>query len=146
MARMIVLDKFLAGFLVELIRKNPSLKESDLIIPVPLHWQDEWRRGYNQTYLLAYQISRMTGIPILANRLIKYKKIPSQTTLSGKERFKNVKGAFKVKNSKILEDKKVLLIDDVFTTGSTVNECAKVLRKAKVRQVDIITFACSCEV
>ena len=137
------LDKFLAEFLVELIRKNPSFKKPDLIIPVPLYWQDKWRRGYNQTYLLAYQVSKMTSIPILANTLVKHKKIPSQTALSGKERLKNVKGAFRVNNFKILGDKKVLLIDDVFTTGSTVNECAKVLKEGKVKKVDVITLACS---
>ena len=137
------LDKFLAGFLIELIRKNSSLKESDLIIPVPLHWQERWRRSYDQTYLLAYEVSRMTNIPVCVDKLIKHKKIPSQTTLSGKERLKNVKGAFKINNPKILRDKKILLIDDVFTTGSTVNECTKELRKAKVRRVDVITLTCS---
>jgi competence protein ComFC len=138
------LDKFLAEFLVELILNNPYLKESDSIIPVPLHRWDRWKRGYNQTHLLAYWVSSMTGIPIWANNLIKHKKIPSQTTLSGKDRLKNIKGAFIVKKPKILKNKKVLLIDDVFTTGSTVNECSKVLLEAKASQVNVITLACSC--
>ena len=137
------LDKFLSGFLVELIHKNPFLKETDVIIPVPLYWQDKWRRGYNQTHLLACEVSKTTNISLGIN-LIKHKKIPSQTTLSGKERLKNVKKAFKLKNYKILENKKILLIDDVFTTGSTVNECSKVLRGAKVKSINVITLACSC--
>jgi predicted amidophosphoribosyltransferase len=62
------------------------------------------------------------------------------------ERMKNVRGAFRIKNGKIFEGKKVLLIDDVFTTGSTVNECAKVLSEAKAERIDVITLACTCEI
>jgi competence protein ComFC len=140
------LDRFLAGFLAETILKNQFLKESDFIVPVPLHWQEKWRRGYNQTELLACEVSKKTRMPVLSNRLVKHRKIFSQTMLSGKERLKNVKGAFKVKNSAILRNKKILLVDDVFTTGATVNECARQLQKAKVKQINIITLACSCEI
>ena len=137
------LDKFLSEFLIELIHKESSLKEFDLLIPVPMYWRDKLRREHNHTHLLSSQISKITGIPLLTNVLIKCKRIPSQTSLPGKERLKNVKGAFSVKNTLILKDKKVLLVDDVFTTGSTVNECAKMLRKAKARQVSVITLDCS---
>lgn len=140
------LDGFLASFLTKLIYENPFLKESDLIIPVPLYWQDRLKRGYNQTYLLACQISRNTDIPVCVEKLIKYKKTPSQTKLSRRERINNIKGIFKLKNHKILENKKIILIDDVFTTGSTVNECARMLREAKAKCVNVITLACSCEV
>lgn len=137
------LDRFLAKFLVEKILGISYLKNSDLIIPIPLHWREKYNRGYNQTHLLACEVSRKTNIPILSKGLIKYKKIPSQTTLSGKERLKNVRGAFKLGNSKLLKNKGILLIDDVFTTGSTVNECARVLSEAKVKRINVITLACS---
>lgn len=140
------LDKFLAGFLIEKILESDDLKDVDFIVPVPMHWFDKFRRGYNQTELLACEISKSIGAPVLSDRLIKYKRTVSQTTLSGKERVKNVKGAFKVKNSEILEGKKVLLIDDVFTTGATLNECSKMLRGAKVKHINALTLACVCQV
>jgi len=140
------LDRFLAGFFTEIIFQKPFLKESDFIVPVPLHWHEKLKRGYNQTELLACEVSKKTGIPVLSNKLIKHKNIFSQTALLGRERLKNIKGAFKVKNPGILENKKILLIDDVFTTGATANECAKELRKAKVKQINIITLACSGEI
>ncbi len=140
------LDKFLAGFLVEKILESDGLKNVDFIVPVPMHWFDKLRRGYNQTELLAYHISKALGAPIVSDRLIKHKRIPSQTTLSGKEREENVKGAFRVKKPEILEGKKVLLIDDVFTTGATLNECSKMLRSAKAKHISALTLACVCQV
>ncbi|MDD5454690.1 MAG: ComF family protein [Candidatus Ratteibacteria bacterium] len=140
------LDKFLAGFLIEKILRGDDLKNADFIVPVPMHMFDKFKRGYNQTELLACQVSKIVGIPMLSDRLIKHKRIPSQTALSTEERFKNVKDAFTIKNSKILEGKTILLIDDIFTTGATLNECSKILRRAKVRHVNALTLACVCEV
>ncbi len=140
------LDRFLAGFLIEKIAENDDLKDVDFIIPVPMHWFDKFRRGYNQTELLACEISKTIKVPILSDILVKHKRTVSQTTLSTKERVKNIKGAFKVKNPEILEGKKVLLIDDVFTTGATLNECSKMLRGAKVKHINALTLACICQV
>lgn len=140
------LDNFLAEFLIRKILENDDFKNTDFIVPVPMHWFDKFRRGYNQAELLALRIGKIIGKPILSDGLIKYKRIPSQTTLSMQKRIKNVKGAFKLKNSKILEGRKILLIDDVFTTGATLNECSKTLRFAKVKQINALTLACVCRV
>jgi competence protein ComFC len=135
------IDKFFAGLLAELVLGNLSLKMSDFIVPVPLHWQDRLRRGYNQTELLALQLSKLTSIPVFPKILIKGRKTPSQTALSQSQRIKNVKDAFMLKNSERIKNKKVILVDDVFTTGSTVNECSKVLQEAKAGQVNVVTLA-----
>ncbi len=140
------LDRLLAGFLIKKISESDDLKDIDFILPVPMHRFDKFKRGYNQTELLAREISKKIGVPILSDRLMKCKRTPSQTTLSVKQRVKNVKDAFRVKNPEILENKNILLLDDVFTTGSTVNECAKEIRKARVKQINVITLACSCEI
>lgn len=135
------LDRFLAEFIVRVIEKNQFLKRCDFLIPVPLYWLDRRRRGYNQASLLASQIGKLTSIPLLQNVLIKCKKVPSQTKLSMAQRLKNVTGAFTVRNPGTVKDKKILLIDDVFTTGSTANECAKVLKNSGASRVHVVTLA-----
>lgn len=137
------IDKFLAGLLAEMVLKNLSLKRSDFIVPVPLHWQDRRRRGYNQAELLALQLGRLTGVPVCTKNLVKSKKTPSQTKLSKNQRIRNVKGVFGLKNFQRIKNKKIILVDDVFTTGSTVNECSKVLKEANAAEVNVITLACS---
>lgn len=113
----------------------------DTIIPVPLHRRRENKRGYNQAALLARRLAGLKGIPWADNRLVKVRNNPAQTSLDAEEREANVKGAYEVKRPEGLKGKTVLLIDDVFTTGATIRECSRVLKRAGVREVRAITVA-----
>jgi len=117
--------------------------ESDLIIPVPLHWTRLFRRSYNQASLLSNVLGKETNIKTIPDALIRTRKTVSQGGLTKSERMKNIKGAFKA-NSKYLSDLKgrnILLIDDVFTTGATLVECTKVLKKAGANTIYLLTVA-----
>ena len=116
-------------------------KGFDLILPVPLHIRRLRERGFNQALLLAKELSRRTGIPCRMRVL--QKKVPTlpQVQLSGAEREKGVRGSFHILRGEELEGKTVLLVDDVYTTGATVNECSKVLLAAGTARVDIFTLA-----
>lgn len=101
----------------------------DMILYVPMTPLGEWERGFNQSREIASVISEELGIPIKDKILYKKPGTKTQSGLNRKERIENIKNAFIVRNSKLLTDKTVLLIDDVFTTGSTVNECARMLKR-----------------
>jgi len=115
--------------------------EFDLIIPVPLHWKKEFIRGFNQSALIGNYISRKLNKKMVQNVLVKSKNTVSQTELSAEERKENVKGSFKVKNCDIIKNKIILLIDDVYTTGATLEECKKILLKRGAKKVIILTVA-----
>ena len=116
------------------------IQKNDLIIPVPLHWRRLLKRKYNQSALIAQGLAKNFGKIYDPLTLIRRKPTKSQGHLSPKERQKNIKNAFYVKNSNKIKDKTILLIDDVFTTGATVNECAKVLLQAGAKSVDVLTI------
>ncbi len=138
----IVIANKLAEIMVSGISNLLSLEDYDCIIPVPLHKKKIRKRGFNQMELIGRKISEKIGIPLETKILVKIKDTPSQRGLPRKERSQNVKGSFAVINFSNIERKKVLLIDDVMTTGSTVNECAKtLLMEGKVYSVDALTLA-----
>jgi len=115
--------------------------DCDLMIPVPLHPKREQERGYNQAELLALPLAQMLGLPLVTDVLFRKHETPSQTQLNRKEREGNLKSAFRAnKKSKIL-GKTVLLIDDVFTTGATMDACSDVLVKAGAKRVFCLTVA-----
>jgi len=113
----------------------------DLLIPVPLHKKRLKERGFNQSLLLAVRIRKRSKIPIDYLSLKRIRWTDPQIGLSVDERLRNIRGAFWVKNQKKILGKKILLVDDVYTTGSTVNECSKTLIKSGARRVDILTLA-----
>lgn len=113
----------------------------DMILYVPMTKLSEATRGFNQSYEIASVISEKMKIPVGNNILNKKINVRTQSGLSRKERLLNVKDAFYVSNSEKLTDKVVLLIDDVYTTGATVNECAKVLKKSGALAVYTATVA-----
>lgn len=122
---------------------SEMLEKADALIPVPLH---RWRllsRRYNQSALLSHVLSRETGIPSYPLALKRIRATASQGHLTAGERHKNVKAAFAVHPAYIkrLEGKTVVLVDDVYTTGATVKECAKILRKAGAAHVYVLTLA-----
>lgn len=118
-----------------------SIPEFSLIIPVPLHPKKLRERGFNQSLVLGRQIAKKFAIPLDFGTLKRRIDTKPQVNLGKSERIKNVKGAFMVKEKERIEGKKILLVDDVYTTGSTVNECARVLREAKASDVAVLTLA-----
>lgn len=130
------LSKPLGRMMVTLIKDEGI--EGDMIIPVPLHPRKRRERGFNQAELLSHEISKGINIPVDTKKLIKKKDTPSQTDLTRLERIKNVKGSFCVRGG--FKGKRILLIDDVFTTGATINECSKVLLEAGAEDVYVITL------
>lgn len=118
-------------------------KNYNLIIPVPIDKKRMKERGYNQTELIIKEIVKNVPHIIIANNVLyKAKNINPQSTMNSRqERIQNIKGVFEIHNVDIINGKNVIIFDDVFTTGSTANECAKVLKQAGAKQVEIITIA-----
>ena len=129
----------------KMITKNEKiysfLKKYDIILYVPMFKRQEHKRGYNQTYLIAKEIGKTLGIPIEKSNLIKIKDTKKQSTLTKEERKTNVKDAFVIKKPERIVNKKVILFDDIFTTGNTANECSKVIKMAGAREIAILTIA-----
>ena len=111
---------------------------ADLLAPVPLHPKRLRHRGFNQALLLAQAFSQA---PVAREALGRTRPTRPQVGLKPKERRDNVKGAFSVTDPSLVKGKNVLLVDDLYTTGATVKECARVLRKAGARQVEVLTVA-----
>ncbi len=113
----------------------------DVIVPVPLHIRRLRERGFNQALLLARELSKRTGVPYQERALEKIKDTPFQITLKGKERRKNVKGGFSVAQKEAIAGKSIVLVDDVYTTGATVNECSHTLLTGGAERVAVLTVA-----
>lgn len=116
----------------------------DVIVPVPLHFTRLLKRRYNQSALIAKELSKLTGIQVDYTSVVRHVKTRPQVEFSGHARIKNVKDAFQVKHPEKLKGKRVVLIDDVMTTGSTLKECALAMKKAGVKSVDTLTVARVC--
>lgn len=117
------------------------LPEPDLILPVPLHPKRLRKRGFNQALVLGRKLFSKSKERIDPHVLERHQWTCAQTGLSGAERRRNVKNAFRIKNPEKIKNKKILLVDDVFTTGATVNECARILLQSKASDVEVFTFA-----
>ncbi len=111
------------------------------IIPVPLHPKRLREREFNQCAIIASELGERLGIPVLLDVIIRSRHTRPQVELDMKERGKNVVGAFTVREGEVIEGKDIILVDDVYTTGSTVNECAKVLKKNGASAVYVVTIA-----
>ena len=112
----------------------------DLIIPVPLHASRKRRRGFNQAEIFAEELSHLTGIPVRNDLLFRIRRTRPQKRLGENERRQNLQGAFAVKKTQSLPSN-ILLIDDIYTTGSTVERCAKMLRLAGAENVYFLTVS-----
>jgi ComF family protein len=117
------------------------LAACDVIVPVPLHRRRLFARRYNQAALLALQIGRRAQKPVCVDALRRVRATPIQGHMKRKEREDNVRGAFAVAHPAAVAGKAILLVDDVFTTGATAGECAKVLLAAGAARVDVLTLA-----
>jgi competence protein ComFC len=132
------LSRPLAEFLLSAL---PLDERYDVVTPVPLHWRKRWQRGFNQSDLLARAIARRRGIPVV-QALGRSRFTRTQAGLSNTERRKNVSAAFRCRRAgKTLAGQRVLLIDDVMTTGSTAAACARVLKQAGAARVVLATVA-----
>ncbi len=122
---------------------EPLLAEADLIVPVPLHRRRLFDRRYNQSALLARPLAEAFGVEMAGDLIRRQRHTPSQGHLSASARRRNVEGAFRVpvEQKARLTGKRVLLVDDVFTTGATVNALARRLKRDGARAVDVLTLA-----
>ena len=123
------------------------LADADLVVPVPLHWTRLWRRRYNQSALLAraacaaWRRQGRATPAFIPDLLIRRRPTPSQGRRTRLQRAENVRGAFRLRRNAEVKGKRVLLIDDVLTSGATVEECARVLRRAGAERVYVLTLA-----
>jgi ComF family protein len=119
------------------------LDGADMLIPVPLHWRRAWRRRYNQSGALARVIERQSGVGLRTDLLQRLRATEQQVGLSRAQRASNVQGAFGVSEAgkADLRGRRVVLIDDVLTSGATLDACARALLRAKAAEVDVLVFA-----
>ena len=119
------------------------LRKADVLVPVPLHRRRLFSRRYNQAVLLAAELGRLSGIPVLRDTLVRCKATASLGASSAAERAREVAGAFAVhpKREALLAGKQVLLIDDVMTSGATANACAAILLEAGATAIDVLIAA-----
>src|SRR5471032_177643 len=119
------------------------LTDADVLVPVPLHWRRGWSRRYNQSGALARVVARQTGVPVATEALRRIRPTQQQIGLTRSQRASNVQGAFKVDAGRQAEiqGRRVILIDDVLTSGATVDACARALLRARAASVDVLVFA-----
>jgi len=115
--------------------------DADVVVPVPLHPKRLRWRGFNQSVLLAREIGRLYRVAMDPFLLVRERETGPQTQLPEEERRRNVRGAFGLNPQKSIEDQTVLLVDDVYTSGATVNECSRTLKRAGAKQVYVLTLA-----
>jgi ComF family protein len=122
------------------------LADADMILPVPLYRSRLWSRRFNQSAMLAQAVGRLTGVPVDCFLLARVKRTPAQVGLSAAQRRKNVAGAFRVTAAKgALRGRRIVVVDDVITTGATAEACARVLKRAGAARVDILALARAVE-
>lgn len=130
---------------VKILLKNQKfveiIKTYDIIVPVPLSRTRNKLRGYNQSELIATEISKTLKLDLIKNELYKTKNTMRQSNLNKLEREINIQGAYALKNEERIKNKKVLIIDDIYTTGATANECSRVLKNAETQKIGILTIA-----
>lgn len=135
------LGQALGELLVEWVRAYPEFRKTDLVIPVPIHPHKLAVRGYNQAELLANPLADYLGMKVNNRILVRVKLTETQNSLDRIARFANVKEAFVIINTPAVKGRRVLLIDDILTTGATVSEAARLLLKAGASEVNVLTLA-----
>ncbi len=151
MIRKIILDykfnekSYIYETFVNFILKDEKIFEKlqtyDTIIPVPISKTRMKERGYNQSFLIAKALGNKLNIHIETNCLIKTKNVIEQSKLNREERKQNIQNVYELENKQILNNRKILLIDDIYTTGNTINECSKILKQANPNRIDVLVLA-----
>ena len=131
----------LARLMHEYLKNNGGFEDVDFLVPVPMYGRKEKDRGFNQAAELARGLGALWGKPCLENALVRIKDTPPQSKLSPEERRGNILGAFAVRDKSAVFGKKLLIIDDVFTTGSTIDECSKALMDAGAAEVTFFVLS-----
>lgn len=134
--------KYLKNFFAEELSKILVNIEVDYVTGVPITKQRMMERGYNQTNLIANRVGKILDIEYVPDLIVKTKNTEHQSKLTKEERKNNVKDSFRIADKYNILDKKILLIDDIFTTGATVNECSKILKKSNAKKVIVATILC----
>jgi ComF family protein len=137
------LDQSVGRALAEFLGNELPVKaeDYDVVIPVPLHWRRLWWRGFNQAALLADEVATRLALPLDTTSMTRRRRTAPQTARHHDERIKNVRRAFAVTYPERIKNRRVLLVDDVMTTGATVDECARVILAAGAISVDVFTLA-----
>lgn len=135
--------KTISSFLENKQKNFEKLKKYDIIIVVPISRKRQIKRGYNQSELIATEIAKMIPLKIERNIIYKVKDTAPQSSLNKQQREENVKQVYKAKNIQKIKNKKILIFDDIYTTGNTVNECAKKLIEKGIQKnnIGILTIA-----
>lgn len=135
------IGEFLGKYSASELINHSFLQNIDLIVPVPLHPKREAKRGYNQSEWICKGISELTQKPMSARNLIRNQENTTQTKKSVFERYENTQGIFEVKNPAEFAEKHILLVDDVLTTGSTIEACMQELQKVENIKISVFTLA-----
>lgn len=135
------LYKTFVNFLLKNEKIFENIKKYDKIIPVPISKKRNKERGYNQSMLIAEEIASKTNLELVNNCLIKTKNIIEQSKLNKEDRQQNIQGVYSLQNERLITNKKILLVDDIYTTGSTVNECCKILQQANPKTIGVLVLA-----
>ena len=122
-------------------KKYVQFEIYDIIIPVPISIKRKLKRGYNQSLLIAKEIASKEKIKLKKDIIVKIQNNSAQSKLNKEDRTENVKNVYKVTNNKETINKKILLVDDIFTTGATANECSRMLKSSGAKKIDILTIA-----
>ncbi len=136
---------YLNELFAKIILKNEKIcrkiKKYGIIIPVPIHKKRKNERGYNQSELIARKLAKSLKLELVTDSLIKQKNTLPQSTLSKKQRIENTKQVYKIQNRQKIENKKIILLDDIYTTGATTEECSKILKQNGAKQILVLTIA-----
>lgn len=135
------IGEYMASQYAKEIVDSHFFDDIDVIVPIPLHWLRRIKRGYNQSEHIAKGISRVTGIPICTKAVKRNRNNKSQTRVMRHQRHDNVEDIFTLTRPEMLADKHILIVDDVTTTGSTINACAQEIAKAPNTRISVLTLA-----
>lgn len=135
------LYKMFCKTIIENKKTCEFIKSYDIIIPVPIYKKRKKSRGYNQSELISREIAKKLNLQMFNNVLIKISNNEMQSKLNRKQRLKNVKNVYKIINKEKITNKDVIIFDDIYTTGSTINECILILKKANVNKIGVLILA-----
>jgi ComF family protein len=137
-ARKVALARTMARYMAPLVAET---EEERILIPVPLHRGRLWKRGFNQSVIVARELSRRLNVPLSANALKRVKSTPPLKGLNMLQRRRTVSGAFRANPNANIRGRAVILVDDVLTTGSTADACARALKRAGAARVELVSWA-----
>jgi ComF family protein len=135
--RKVALARTMARYMAPLVAGSPG----SVLVPVPLHRSRLWQRGFNQAVLIARELSKAADIDLHTDVLARTRRTPALKGMSHHQRREAVRGAFQVKDKRAVEGKTVILVDDVLTTGSTADACARALQRAGAARVELVSWA-----